>query len=257
MQRGTLVPPTITLFLEPKLFWPFVFGTTSLGILAMALYDFLKDLVNAGELHWRFLLLGHISFLCLLLAAHRFKKGYIEVTHITPPKSPPAPRKKGLIVLGSDKAVVQRAIEHHGAGLMYAWIIASKQTEDIANEVKEKLQRPNNRIEVRLISNPGDWQEVSLIVRDLLENRPRELAAGDIIVDLTGLTKPASIGAFLGALQGGGLIQYTPGRYTTGPQGKTIEPLEPVQIVINYGVVQACAAEASAGQNNLEASKAS
>jgi hypothetical protein len=257
MQRGTLVPPTITLFLEPKLFRPFVVGTTSLAIFAMALYDFLKDLVNAGEFHWRFPLLGVVSFLFMLMAAHLFKKRYIEVTHITPPKSPPAPKKKGLVVLGSDQAVVQKAIEHHGSTLKYAWIIASEQTKGMATAVKGKLQSTDRAIEVQVISNPGDWHGVSLLVRDLLEHNPRELGAGDIIVDLTGLTKPASIGAFLGALQAGGLIQYTPGKYTTGPQGRTIEPLEPVQIVINYSVVQASAAQASAGQNNLEPSKAS
>jgi hypothetical protein len=55
----------------------------------------------------------------------------------------------------------------------------------------------------------------------------------DIIVDFTGLTKPATVGAVLGALQLGGQLQYT-GSIRIG---EVPEPIRPEEIVLNYQVV--------------------
>jgi len=248
MRGNRLLPSTIGIFFEPKLAVPFLAGTTSLAIVSMALYDLIKDAINEHAFHVRYLLLAIVVLGILLIAAHSLKKRYLEATHIISPKGSTAPQKKALIVLGSEEAVVRKAIGHHLPVLERAWIIATDRDTDMARRVKDDFAQRGKTVEVRGIADPADWYETSRLVRAIVDQRSEALAPADIIVDITGMTKPASIGAFLGALQTGAQLQYTPRRETVSPQGTTREPMDPIRLEINYDVIAPVPVKSSAGQ---------
>jgi len=237
MRRTKFLPPAINIFLEPNLVVPFLIGTISVAIISMALYDFLKEVIDAHTFHGRYLLLAGGVFAILIGVAYWLEHALKEATHIISPRGSVAPQRKAVIVLGSEDSVVRKALEHHIPVIEHAWVIASDRDAEMAQRIKHDLAPRIKSMEVRKVFNPGDWYEASRIVRDIIDHRPKILLPRDFIVDVTGLTKPASIGAFLSALQTGAGIQYTPRKETVNPQGKTVAPLQPVQIEINLDAI--------------------
>jgi hypothetical protein len=224
---GTIPSRRHELF-NPKLFWPFIFATVAVAFSGSALYDFIKGCVGVAEFRWRYLVLFLVGLVVVRAWAELIER-QIEQS-IVRPRTRPAPQKKGLIALCSKEPVVRMAINHHLPELKHAWLIVSEETKSIADNLRKDFG--DSVVEMRQIENEADCHEVAQMVREIIEQRPKDMFPQDIIVDFTGLTKPATAGAVLGALQLGAPLQYT-GSIRIGDG---LEPIRPEEIVLNYDV---------------------
>lgn len=213
---------------NPKLFWPFVFATVTVAFSGNALYDFIKGCIGATEFRWVYLFFFVFGLAVVGALAELIERQIAE--SIVSPKTRPAPQKKGLIFLCSKEPVVRMAINHHLPELKRAWLIVSQETKPIADNLRKDFG--DAVVQIRQITNAADCHEAAKLVREIIEHRPENMTPQDIIVDFTGLPKPATVGAVLVALQLGAPLEYT-GSITIGD---VLDPIRPEEIVLNYDV---------------------
>jgi len=226
------LPDLGPLFFDRRFSIPFVFATTIVAFSANALYDFAKDWTNSGELHWKYLLLYLLGFLVILLAGMHLKKVIGDITRIVHPGSAPPAKKKALIALCSNEDVVRKALTFHFPELQRAWLLATAKSNPTARKLKEEAAREGCTVEVIDIKNEADWHEVSISVREILQLARMNFLPSEIILDFTGLTKPASVGAVLSAVQFHTTLQYIGSKEE---EGRKI-PTDPAEISLNYEV---------------------
>lgn len=216
---------------DPKLFWPFILASVCVGLSGNALYEFVKSFFVENSTAPLISGLTCVTGIAVVWVLAQVISRELR-REIVSPHTGPAPHKKGLIVLCSNEEVVRKAISYHGVGLQFVWLIVSSKSKPVADRLKEESGGSPN-IEIRTVENEAGCREIATVVRQILENTPEGLSVEDIIVDFTGLTKPATVGAVLSALQLGALLQYT-GSIELPGGGKS--PLDPEQIQLSYVV---------------------
>jgi len=135
-------------------------------------------------------------------------------------------RRKGLIVIVSKKETAITAIKYHNPKI--CWLIATRETKRTCNEI-EKLF-PNVVFERRMVKDTYNPFECYHIIRGIYQSDLHrfKLKPEDVIVDITGGTKPMSIGATLACIDMNLAIEYIPAYYGTDLSPK--RPLSPIEI---------------------------
>ena len=169
--------------------------------------------------------------------------------HERPPKFP------GAIVLVSPEDVRQAqhrsqqaafaAIEYHRPTLRYCWLIATTGEQGslgAAEWLKEYYQAQGIDVTIWQVHDASSVVETYTLMRSLhaMADHDHRLPARDIVADLTGATKPMSIGMLL-ACQGRSPVQYMirqpdqPWRQSrplllelTLPDGRATQPSDPL-----------------------------
>jgi hypothetical protein len=226
------LPDLGPLFFDRRFSIALVFATTIVGFSGDALYDFAKDWAVSNERHWKYLFLYVLGILVVFLLGVYLKKVYAEITHIVHPGSEPPAKKQALIVLCSNEDVARKAVMFHQPELKQAWLLATDKTNPWACKLRDEATTQDCSVEVIHIKNEADWREVSGAVRDILLRACAKYLPSNIIVDFTGMTKPASVGAALSALQFRTALQYIGAK----EEGEIKIPLDPAEVKINYEV---------------------
>ncbi len=169
------------------------------------------------DARWSTILLvgGPALVLLAILAPAVVGRWFRDEVRATARYDNPLPHK-WLIALastGSGIATVEKAIQHHLPALEKVWLLCSEgegtESKPAALALREKLARKEH-------FPSGDCELVSLSVVDfntpervleaiekIYAGLPEDLSPSDVMIDITGGTKPATAGAFLAGLPPG------------------------------------------------------
>ena len=229
-----------SLFFNVRIFPLFMTGTIALAVSANALYDLLLHYVGKQPSDYVKILFG-----CLLIIIFTaiIIIGILKVLQKRKPfvVSHPRPEKrKGLIFLLSREEPLMQAFNYHLPVLKACWLICSEQTESMAKEFRKTHIDDLDNIQIFKIADTFHWAETKTLIDDIYEKLPDKWIENDIITDLTGLTKPVSLGAILSCLIPGRPLEYVPamikekGAYPV----KIKNSVDPIEIRISYDSIR-------------------
>jgi hypothetical protein len=150
----------------------------------------------------------------------------------------PTPQQfEGLIVMVSGALPIsQEAIEYHREALKCCWLITtpSSKIKQHANQLKDQYDGLIPHMAVVPIANEYDTRGCYEVVRNIYYQEARRLglAPEGVIADITGGTKPMTLGMILACGEGEYPIQHVPTEYdsiTMRPKG----PLPPIQVSVD------------------------
>jgi hypothetical protein len=157
---------------------------------------------------------------------------------------------KWLIALASPEPGIEtaeKAIYYHLPALEKVWLLCSekgeKESKPAAMALREKLARKEilsaDRCELVVLSVEefNTPQKVLDAIEAIYAALPEDLPPREVMIDITGGTKPATAGAFLAGLPPGRHLEYVPpvpGQVSE--DGRGLKPDDPVQIEIDYTI---------------------
>jgi hypothetical protein len=233
--RNTL-SQAIKVVFTPEAVVPFLVGSISLTIFGSAIYDVVKNTFGTTTPD---LFRIAATALLILSGAIAFIAFRLQKLSRLPFRIPIEVRQKamdqkypGLILLVSNSEACETAIRYHGRRLQQCWLICSSQTLEQAQAIARQHPRvcPDNPIVINDIYNPLDFRDcIDKIYRTRLPSGWQE---SDVIVDYTGMTAHASVGAVLACLGSDRPLQYTPAK--VNDQGNVIGSLDPIKVMLEF-----------------------
>ena len=240
---------------DPQAIAPFLIASVSLSVVANGFYEFLRDRFQAGG--WAtplviaggagLVLLGAVAWLAFLLSR---QTGELEgITEETPE------RRRGLILLVSQSELCKAAITFHQPTLKRVWLICSKTSLSVAQEIQRQFPNIDFTISDPPLHDVEHPQSCFRAVRQIYRER---LSPGwspnDVISDCTGMTKTATIGLVMACIGRDRPVQYTPGRYE---HGKLVGALAPIELCFDWtGISRTPPADQSPDREGAPASAA-
>jgi hypothetical protein len=237
------------IFSEQPLLY-FLIGTVAISVLGNAAYQFFTNITGTSNKAVVVIALG--SILILLWAAWHVERliKFGKPANPMANESRPTPRQ-GLILLVSREETCRKAIQWHQQRLGWCWLICSGQTKILADKLKGELEDVNIRVEIEQVENVFNPIALKEKVEHIYENLPEKLEETDVILDFTGLSALASVGAVLACLDEKRSIQYVPAEYDR--QLRPVKALDPVEIVLTWRIIHS--PDASIKREQLEQSK--
>ena len=154
------------------------------------------------------------------------KANNLELTTHAPAK------RKGLILMVSQKAPCEKAIRYHLPVLERCWLLCSEQTRHIAEELRHDFPHEISAQDFITIVNINDPLEYCQKVDNIYHNLPDGWGESAVIADYLGMTAHGSVGMALACMHSTRPIQYTLPRYDE--HRNPIEPEDPIEIVLNW-----------------------
>lgn len=232
MARNSIISGWQVLF-TPGLFLPFILGAVALGVLGNAVFQILTNTFGADS----FSLLAVAASAILLIAfsgvivnkvLYQWRPGLPLAGKIPPEK------RKGLILLVSSEKVCRKAIEYHQDILSYCWLICSARSMSTAERLQAEYANESTVFDIRLVTDeevydPTIFKEK---VEKIYDNLPEHFTESDVILDFTGMTGIASVGAVLACLKENRSIQYVPAVYNAALSAQ--KPLDPIEVELDW-----------------------
>jgi hypothetical protein len=200
----------------------------------------LVNVLAAALIAWGGVWLGWLAIVVLALAvvafvyayhvseSQRRERGLGEIADLPNPQ-----KHRGLIFLFSREETLREAIQYHQPVLHYCWLLVTPEMEPQAKATMEHF--PDIHFEPLPISNRYDTRGCYQTVQHVYKHdAPRlGLAPQDIIADITGGTKPMTMGMILACLDGNYHIEHVPTAFDA--TGQSTGPLPPIQIAVQRG----------------------
>jgi len=199
----------------------------------------LVNLLTDALTTWGGLWLGWAVIGTLALAAIAFVYAY----HVSEsqrrdrglgPVDLPNPDKyRGLIFLFSREDTLREAIQYHQPALQHCWLLVTPEMQPQAQAAMGHF--PNVRFAIHPIPDRYNTQACYQDVRHIYERDALRLgiAPQEIIADITGGTKPMTMGMIVASLEGGFAIEHVPTAYDVA--GRPTGPLPPIEIRVQRG----------------------
>ncbi len=214
----------------------YIIGTAALTVVITVLYDTVKE--RLGLLGAQGLAVG-LAVLAVTVILYPVARRWRQRRVIVKQEQEPA-QCKGLIVLVSPNPsameAVAIAVRYHQPVLKNLWLIATDDSRSVADSYVD-LYGKGAGLAVywdRSYVVPSDNTETVFHVttRILQEEAPRfGLQPDDIVADITGGTKPMSVGVALACMQSERALQYVKSERTvTGDVDQSIVP-HPIRIM--------------------------
>jgi len=146
---------------------------------------------------------------------------------------PHPPQHRGLVFLYSREETLREAISYHLPRLEHCWLLV---TPEVRGQVHEFPRRfPAVQFTIHAVADKYDTGDCYRIVRDVFLHEAARLGwePTEIIADITGGTKPMTMGMILACVEGGYAVEHVPTEY--GADLRPKEPLPPIQIVVELG----------------------
>lgn len=220
-------------FFEFRAIAPFLVGATALAMAGNGCYDLARHLLERADvppLMNPLVIIVSAVLIVLLMVVFLWLWAKKQRRAVAITGSEPAAKRKGLIVLVSNVAVSQKAADWHMPGLRHCWLVHSGATAKQASEVAATLaSKPGLKVHLVDVVDGFNAMEVAACVNAIhADLAALGLAAKDVILDFTGMTAPASVGAAVAALALGMPLQYTPTDYDENL--KPTGPADPVEL---------------------------
>jgi hypothetical protein len=230
----------LELLTAPKTLSTFLLGGVALGVLGNAVYQLLTNWLSTDNSAAVRIIIGAI----LALAAvrwllHRLTQR-IRVAPPLPNKQAPTPRRGLICLVSANEPTIRKALAWHAGTLQWCRLLCSEQSMPLAQKLRDELQGQRKEVELVFIHDVFDPVECRNIVDSIYANLPVGLSESEVILDFTGMTSIASVGAVLACLHEQRSIQYTPAMYDKALQAQ--QPRDPSEIVLNWNSVPELAA---------------
>ena len=233
MLKGSL-SSGLRLITAPQTLATFLLGGVALGVLGNAAYQLLTNWLTTSN--WAALRIM-IGALAVVLVAVWFLGRLAQRLRVAPPlpdKKPPA-KRRGIIFLVSNEPTIRKALDWHSATIEWCRLICSEQSLPLAGKLKAELKERRVDAELVLINDVLDPIECRNTVDHIYTTLPAGLAESDVILDFTGMTAIASVGAVLACLDEQRAIQYTPGVFDA--ELRAVRPRDPVEIALTWNTL--------------------
>jgi hypothetical protein len=206
------------------------FGPTLSAVLVATLINVLTDTLSTWggpSFGWAFIVvLVILTFLVVYLYNRRYaywRRNLGPIAEIAPPH-----KHEGLIFLFTQKETAREAIRHHLPVLKHVWLIVTPEKQAEAGEIV--IDFPELSFSILPISNLYDTQSCYNVVRHIYERGTQDvkISPKNTIADITGGTKPMTMGMIVACIEGGFPIEHVPTKYD--PANKPLGPLPPIEI---------------------------
>lgn len=220
--------PFLRAIFELPWFGPLVSGVVLAMILNM-ISEVLADLWGVTGV--AVAVFGMLVLIFLIVYAYYIfsERKYLEPTKIISKENPS--KRKGLIVLVSNEPTLLSAIRYHEGELKCCWLIVTQQAKDrgFLNDVRRQVP-PEIHFEERGLQDEYDAKECYAIVRGVYQDDVARfgLEPKDVIADITGGTKPMTMGMALACIEGEYPVEHVPAVYDDSLEA--IRPLAPIEI---------------------------
>ncbi|HID61243.1 MAG TPA: hypothetical protein EYP49_00635 [Anaerolineae bacterium] len=141
----------------------------------------------------------------------------------------PNPEKhQGLIFLFSREDTLREAIKYHRPALEHCWLLVTPEMRDQAARALDHF--PDLPFTLHPLGDRYDSQTCYETVRDIYRREAPRLGIPPerVIADITGGTKPMTLGMIVACLEGDYPIEHVPTAFDT--TGRPTGPLPPIQI---------------------------
>ncbi|GIK75184.1 MAG: hypothetical protein BroJett021_41720 [Chloroflexota bacterium] len=212
------------------------FGPVVIAILVSLLVNMFTEALTTwggvafGFLVWIFLAAITISFVYGYNWVDRRRRGRGLGT--------PADRKHpskyaGLVFLFSREDTLREAIQHHRPALQHCWLIVTPQMQPAA--LKAANHFDGIQFSIEPLSDLYDTRACFDIVCNIFEQKAGllHITPAHMVADITGGTKPMTVGLILACIEHGVAIQHVPTAYDV--TGKPGGPLSPIVIELTGG----------------------
>ena len=135
----------------------------------------------------------------------------------------------------SNEPPIRTALAWHAETLQWCRLLCSEQSMPLAQKLRGELQGQGKDVELVFIHDVLDPVECRNAVDRIYANLPVDLPESEVILDFTGMTSIASVGAVLACLNDQRPIQYTPAVFDSTL--KVLRPRDPIEIVLNWNIV--------------------
>lgn len=144
----------------------------------------------------------------------------------------PAPRR-GLIFVFSREDTLREAIKHHRPALERCWLLTTPEMQEIAGQVVGHFSGVS--FSLQPLAGRYDSQGCYQAVRDIYRGEASRLglAPDEVIADITGGTKPLTMGMIVACLEGNFPLEHVPTAFDAA--GNPTGPLPPIQIRVQRG----------------------
>ena len=144
----------------------------------------------------------------------------------------PEPRE-GLVFIFSNEQTLSEALRYHAPTLRHCWLLVTPEYQSKAGAFIHEYTGVT--FSVLPVKSLYDTQACYNLVRDIYKSNGAGtgIPAHEIISDITGGTKPLSMGMVLACLEGGYAIEHVPTKFDS--TGNPIVPLPPIQLVVKRG----------------------
>jgi len=210
-----------------------VISTVLVTLTISLLYDWLKETGGLSAAAVLIAIMGSITLVVVYtyaIVTGRRRSGMAARVS----DKPKPPRCKGLIVMVSTPEIAREAIEYHKEMLRCCWLIVTPETKPRAEALKEQYEDVIPYVIIRPIANRYDTRGCYELVRDIYHQEGPRLGVepGEMMADITGGTKPMTMGMILASLEGELPVEHIPTEFdpvTFKPKG----PLPPIQIAVD------------------------
>ncbi len=230
---------TFELFFTPRSPVLFLLGALALGVAGNMLSDLAKQYFAPHEETGRLWLILIVALVGLVgLVGLAFSAGVIRQRWLEPPIyrvldfSKPE-KARGLIafVSLSERAHLEKALDYHEPQLEWVWLIATSETEAMAEELRQAYESAGFQIKVQPLAHPFELLKIKEVVEHIYATQLEGLPETEVVADFTGGTKPMSAAMIFACLSPTRRLQYVPADY----QDNKRVPRDPVEYVIDYG----------------------
>ena len=234
MARRLPLASGIQVLTAPKTLLTFLTGGIALSVLGNAVYQLLTNWLPTSN----YTIIGIIIVSVLVLLGVAWMIEHLAQRWRPAPPLPnkqPPQQRRGIIFLVSNEPTIQRALAWHRDTLQWCWLVCSEQTLPLAGKLREELQVQEKKAELVVLNDVFDLVECRNKVDAIYTQLPAGCTPGDVILDFTGMTTIASVGAVLACLDEQRAMQYTPAVFNE--QLHAIQPRDPVEVVLSWGML--------------------
>jgi len=213
----------------------FLLGGSALGVLGNAVYQLLTNWLSTDNSAAIGIIIGAVLVLAVMQWLFNRLIQRIHATHPLPNKQAPTPRRGLICLVSNNEPPIRKALAWHAETLQWCRLLCSEQSMPLAQKLRNELQGQGKDAEFVFIHDVLDPVECRNTVDQLYTHLPGNLPEPEVILDFTGMTSIASVGAVLACLNDQRPIQYTPAVFDGTL--KVLRPRDPIAIVLNWDVV--------------------
>jgi hypothetical protein len=211
---------------------PWFGPVVSAVLVAMLINIFTEALITWGGLglSWgafAILALATVAFVYAYTVSEARRRGR-GLGPIAPLPNPP--RQRGLIFLFSREETLREAIQYHQPVLGHCWLLVTPEVRERATSVMSHFS--DLSFTIHPLDDRYDSQACYQTVRDIYQQETRRLGVSpeQVIADITGGTKPMTMGMIVACLEGDYPIEHVPTAFDAA--GHPTGPLPPIQITV-------------------------
>ena len=238
---GPSLKSSLRIMVGSEVVLPFIVGSSVLGISGNAVYDILSSVADGRAFPW-----AAVWVLCVCVVVFALVVLWVwwrSQRLLTPGAFPgdhrsPAKRRGIILLVSSNPQFVEaglHAAAHHMPVLERVWLVFTDKSAEVKDDLRaelKKLELSDGAIQDCFLDDPLDPLAVYNLVDRIYTNLPEGYGPNDVILDFTGLTSVASVGAVLTCVRPNRPIQYT----RPAPKGKGLHPADPIEIVLTWAV---------------------